>query len=42
MFRAALKLAAIVEIVIRAIRYAAGLFRELRQNKSKDKKNERD
>ena len=42
MLKVALKLAAIAEIVIRAVRYAAGLFRELRQNKSKDKKNERD
>lgn len=41
MFKAALKLAAIVEIVISAIRYAAGLYRELRK-KRKEKKNERD
>ena len=38
MLKVALKLAAIAEIVIRAVRYAAGLYRELRQNKQGQKK----
>ena len=41
MFKAALKLAASVEIGISGIRYAAALLRELRK-KRKEKPNERD
>ena len=38
MLKVALKLAAIAEIVIRAVRYAAGLYRELRKKQTQGQK----